>query len=79
MKLKRLLRSNIEPPCTYCGHGAPLADGHPIASRKRGVVDGADHCRAFRYDPLRRVPPKPAVLRGHFTDADFSLGDNDEK
>ena len=57
MRLKKLLRKNIEP---------------------RGVVDGADHCRAFRYDPLRRIPPKPAALRGHFTDADFSLGDNDE-
>ena len=30
------------------------------------------------YDPLRRVPAKPAVLRGNFTNADFSLGDNDE-
>jgi len=43
------------------------------------VVNGTDHCRSFRYDPLRRTPPKPAVLRGHFTDADFSLGDTDEE
>ena len=50
-----------------------------IACRKRGVVNGTDHCRSFRYDPLRRTPPKPAVLRGHFTDADFSLGDTDEE
>ena len=56
-----------------------MADGERILCRRRGVVDGADHCRAFRYDPLRRIPPKPAALRGHFTDADFSLGDNDEK
>ena len=62
MRLKKLLRKNIEPRC-----------------RKRGVVNGTDHCRSFRYDPLRRTPPKPAVLRGHFTDADFSLGDTDEE
>ena len=68
MRLKKLLRKNIEPRCTY-----------RIACRKRGVVNGTDHCRSFRYDPLRRTPPKPAVLRGHFTDADFSLGDTDEE
>ena len=77
MRLKKLLRKNIEPRCTYCAHGSPLADGERIACRKRGVVNGTDHCRSFRYDPLRRTPPKPAVLRGHFTDADFSLGDTD--
>lgn len=76
---QKLLRKNIEPRCTYCAHGSPLADGERIACRKRGVVNGTDHCRSFRYDPLRRTPPKPAVLRGHFTDADFSLGDTDEE
>ena len=78
MRLKKLLRKDIEPRCTYCAHGSPLADGKRIACRKRGVRDAADHCRSFRYDPLRRVPAKPAVLRGNFTNADFSLGDNDE-
>ena len=63
MRLKKLLRKNIEPRCTYCAHGSPLV-------YKR---------QSFRYDPLRRTPPKPAVLRGHFTDADFSLGDTDEE
>ena len=62
MKLSKLLRKDIEPRCTYCAHGSPLADGKRIACRKRGVMDAADHCRSFRYDPLRRVPAKPAVL-----------------
>ena len=26
MRLKKLLRKNIEPRCTYCAHGSPLAD-----------------------------------------------------
>ena len=63
MKLSKLLRKDIEPRCTYCAHGSPLAD----------------HCRSFRYDPLRRVPAKPAVLREKFTNADFSLGDTDDE
>ena len=73
MKLSKLLRKDIEPRCTYCAHGSPLA------GRKRGVMDAADHCRSFRYDPLRRVPAKPAVLREKFTNADFSLGDTDDE
>ena len=91
MKLSKLLRKDIEPRCTYCAHGSPLADGKRIACRKRGeiveisalkgdgVMDAADHCRSFRYDPLRRVPAKPAVLREKFTNADFSLGDTDDE
>ena len=30
MRLKKLLRKNIEPRCTYCAHGAPMADGERI-------------------------------------------------
>ena len=37
MRLKKLLRKDIEPRCTYCAHGSPLADGKRIACRKRGV------------------------------------------
>ena len=40
MRLKKLLRKNIEPRCTYCAHGSPLADGERIACRKCGVVNG---------------------------------------
>lgn len=78
MKLNRLLRKDINPRCTYCANATPLADGRHMTCRRRGVVEVDGQCRAFRYDPLRRTPPKPAVLRGNFSDADFSLGDDDE-
>lgn len=74
MRLSKLLRKDIEPRCAYCANSAPLADGEHMICRRRGVVDSGKHCRFFRYDPLRRVPPKPAGIRGHFTDADFSIG-----
>lgn len=67
-----LFRKNIEPRCAYCSRSGPLNEEY-VTCRRRGVVRCEDHCRLFRYDPLRRIPPKPAVLRGHFTDADFSL------
>ena len=31
----------------------------------------AGSCRRFTYDALRRRPPKPARIRGRFSDADF--------
>ena len=79
MKLDKLLRKDIEHRCTYCANGTPLANGEKLTCRRHGVVEADFHCRSFRYDPLRRTPPKPAAIRGRFTDADFSLGGSDEK
>ena len=52
-----LFRKDIEKHCAYC----------------RGIVDSADHCRHFCYDPLKRVPPRPAALNDKYTSEDFSL------
>ena len=68
-----LFQKKIEPRCAYCQRGTEL-DEEKILCAKRGVVDRAGHCRAFRYDPLKRVPPKP--LHPDFSklrDEDFVL------
>ena len=57
-----LFRKNIEPRCAYCSRGSRI-DETRIACVKRGVVEDTDKCPAFRYDPLRRTPPRPATLR----------------
>ena len=59
--MRNPFRKDIEPRCAYCAHGSAVNEREVACSRK-GVVDGADHCRHFRYDPLRRVPPRPASL-----------------
>ena len=56
-----LFRKDMEPRCAYCARGARIDEGH-VACVKRGVVAGTDKCPAFRYDPLRRTPPRPAEL-----------------
>ena len=56
-----LFRKNIEPSCAYCRHGSRVGE-REVACVKRGVVPVEFHCRAFRYDPLKRVPPRPAAL-----------------
>lgn len=68
-----LFTKKIEPRCAYCQRGTPL-DGEQVICPKRGVVSAGERCRAFRYDPLKRVPPKPAALElGKLRDEDFIL------
>ena len=63
----------IEPRCGYCAHGRDLGEGQ-VACPKKGVMSAGSHCRAFRYDPLKRVPPRPAKLAGtELKDEDFAL------
>ena len=59
-----LFQRKIEPRCAYCTHSRPLSSGQ-VACPKKGVMDVGSHCGAFKYDPLRRTPPRP-------TKADFS-------
>lgn len=68
-----IFRKNIEPRCIYCRHSEKLDEEH-AACLKKGVVSLGYHCRAFQYDPLKRVPPEQVVPNfSKFTDEDFSL------
>lgn len=68
-----LFSKRIEPRCAYCRRGAPLEDGQVICMKK-GIVAAEGQCWLFQYDPLKRVPPKPAVLDlSRFREEDFSL------
>ncbi len=70
--MKNPFRKNIEPRCAYCAHGSAIND-FEVACEKKGIVDSAGHCRRFTYDPLRRVPPRPAVLDDKHSAEDFSI------
>lgn len=68
-----LFAKKIEPRCAYCARGTDLADGNVIC-RKKGVVTAGSSCRAFQYDPLKRVPPKPVTPDfSKLKDEDFKL------
>ena len=54
-----LFDKKIEPRCAYCARCRPLSP-EEMACPKKGVVPASGSCRAFRYDPLKRVPPRPA-------------------
>lgn len=65
-----LYNQSIDPHCAYCSHCKPDNEYQGVCDY-RGIVAMAGSCRRFQYDALRRVPPKPARIRGRFTDADF--------
>lgn len=68
-----LFQKKIEPRCSYCARSRPLSEEQVVCDKK-GVMSAGSHCRAFKYDPLKRVPPRP--VKADFTklkDEDFSL------
>ena len=68
-----LFQKNIDPRCSYCARSRPL-DADQVVCDKKGVMSGASHCRACRYDPLKRVPPRPAKADfSGLKDEDFQL------
>ncbi len=68
-----LFQKDIEPRCSYCSRGTQL-DGERVLCAKRGVVAAGGNCRAFRYDPLKRVPPVPVAPDfSRLKDEDFVL------
>ena len=68
-----LFRKKIEPRCAYCAKGCQFNETE-VACVKRGIVAAEHHCGAFRYDPLKRVPPRPVKLESQkLKQEDFSL------
>ena len=67
-----LFQKKIEPRCVYCSHSRHLNEEQVICPKK-GVMAAGSHCRSFKYDPLKRTPPRPGKLVGVAADGDFKL------
>lgn len=68
-----LFRKKIDKCCSYCQFSTKLDADHALCIQK-GVVDLYGKCRKFRYDPTKRIPPKPkAPDFQQYTKDDFSL------
>ena len=71
--LDMLFRKKINRACTYCIHGTQLEDGHVLCIKK-GLCAPDGKCRCFRYDPCKRIPPRPKALDfSKYNEDDFSL------
>lgn len=68
-----LFRRSMERSCQYCRYSTKLDEEHLLCAKK-GVVEPEGECRRFRYDPFKRIPPKPkAVDFSKYEEDDFSL------
>ena len=68
-----LFRKNMEKRCAYCAFGSAINE-REVACERKGIMDAAGHCRKFQYDPLKRVPPRPAAQKTEqYTAEDFKL------
>jgi len=68
-----LFNKKIEPRCAYCKRGAVL-DDERVLCIKKGIVSTAGACRKFKYEPLKRVPPKPVTADfSNLREEDFTL------
>ena len=68
-----LFRKKMIRSCSYCAYGAKVSEDQVLCTKK-GVVPLDSSCRRFKYDPCKRIPPKPlAPDFVKYRDEDFSL------
>lgn len=68
-----LFNKKIEPCCSYCMKGSKINE-REVACLRKGIVSSGGRCTQFKYDPLRREPPHPALLKTEgFSEEDFQL------
>lgn len=59
--------------CADCLYAAP-GEGENLQCAKRGEVSPENKCLRFRYDPCKRIPPRPkAIDFGKYEEEDYSL------
>ena len=49
--------------CANCEFSVPLTDSDAVLCRKKGMVEETGGCRKFRYDLLKRKPPRPVSIQ----------------
>ncbi|MGM9651387.1 MAG: hypothetical protein ACI3VX_05575 [Faecousia sp.] len=68
-----LFRKHVAKFCAYCAHAGKV-DDEQMLCRKYGFVSCGHKCRHFRYDPLKRTPPRLSAKDfSQFDEQDFSF------
>ena len=68
-----LFRKKIQRSCSYCRRSTKLNEEEVLCTKK-GVRSMDGKCWRFRYDPCKRIPPKPKALNfSKYDQDDFSL------
>ena len=64
MSTINLFGNRITPACTLCESciGNNMLEENTVLCVKKGIVAAGYSCKAFRYDPLRRIPRSRTAL-----------------
>lgn len=69
---KKLFDKSIPASCGYCQNARLLSGGSEVFCMKKGLRSLNDTCRAYSYDPLKRVPKVKDIGRDYDPE-DFKL------
>jgi hypothetical protein len=68
-----LFRKKMPKTCLHCLH-ATVKSETEIHCAKRGVRTSDSPCLRYKYDPCKRIPPRPKALDFNaYNEDDFSL------
>ena len=56
--MKKYFKKDIPPSCEYCEIGKRISNDTVICI-KFGVTNFKNHCKKFKYNPLKRKPKTP--------------------
>lgn len=69
---KSVFNKKLPHSCEYCVYGTRLEFSNEVLCKKRGVTEFRDHCRKYKYDPLKRIPQMPQISE-NYNPEDFKL------
>lgn len=68
-----LFRKKMPQNCLYCLHST-TANESQVHCAKRGIRSADAPCWRFKYDPIKRIPPRPKAPNfAAYEQDDFSL------
>lgn len=60
--MKHRKNDDEERTCSFCRYSSAVCGREEMLCRRKGIVPREFSCRAFIYDPLKRVPRRaPAI------------------
>ena len=73
MDISKLCRNDVEKLCLYCAHSSSELNNQTVLCIKYGAVNKSHICKKYKYNPLKRLPPKRVKLKTNFKPGDFDI------
>lgn len=68
-----MFSKKIARMCQYCDHSRPVIQTDHFICPFKGLITGDFSCRKYKYNAIKRVPPKKIIYKEEFDKSDFEL------